>query len=131
MPPRPASTMGNDASKADISEPAAKSEPLPSVPAVEKRSIKMQRVNSKFPVNPSSTGLLHHGWQGRAEKRAQSCGPGHEIKQPEQRWVARRGKWVLEGPPPLSLEDQIQRYRAGFERETHRYEDKISRNGYM
>merc|ERR1719265_2297362 len=77
--PKFASALKVDDVEAKNSQPALTKESLPSMPgsSPEKTRRPEQRVNSKFIVNPSMTGMLHHGARDRLKKRAESCGPGY------------------------------------------------------
>lgn len=142
MPPRQpkfVSTMKDDDLEAKSFETPATKELLPSASwdSSEKPRRPSPRVNSKFVVNPSSTGMLHHNWRDRAKKRAESCGPAHTPShrgdEEPSKWIIRNGNWVYETKPRLSLEDQIKRLQEAGERDLlrKRYTDKVSRPGMM
>jgi len=138
VPPKPTNTMKDDDEGVESLKPAASMESLSEWSSPEKKNRRREtpRVNSRFVVNPGMTGDLHHNWRSRAQKRAQSCGPGYVSDRGDKeppKWIIRCGKWVLEQKPRLTLEEQIQRYQDAGERELlkKRYTDKVSRPGMM
>eukprot|EP00746_Dinoflagellata_sp_MGD_P010776 gnl/MRDRNA2_/MRDRNA2_122386_c0_seq1.p1 gnl/MRDRNA2_/MRDRNA2_122386_c0~~gnl/MRDRNA2_/MRDRNA2_122386_c0_seq1.p1 ORF type:complete len:175 (+),score=12.58 gnl/MRDRNA2_/MRDRNA2_122386_c0_seq1:86-610(+) len=92
-------------------------------------------VNSDFSVNPSSSGDLHHSYENRMAKRAQSTAnhvPRKHKNEPQ--WIIQSGKWtLLEQKPVVSLDEQIRCFQEAQERELlkRRYTNKIANPGYM